>query len=84
MRHAPDDECTAYSIVADYLEEIIKENNVKNASCIDNEWTREMITQDVIKTVEKYGVTPESANDAATLIQVNSFPFNKYNNNIIL
>lgn len=74
LRHAPEDKCTAYSIVADYLEEMIKENNVKIPSCIDNEWTPEMITHEVIKTVEKYGVTPESANEAATLIQVNSLP----------
>jgi len=74
MRHAPEDKCTAYSIVADYLEEMIKENNVKPPSCIDNEWTREMITHDVIKTVEIYGVTPESANEAAILIQVKRLP----------
>jgi len=74
IRHAPEDECSAYLIVANYLEEMIKENNTKDVSCIDNEITPEMITQNVIKTVEKYGVTPESANDAALLIQVNHFP----------
>jgi len=36
--------------------------------------TREMITQDVIKTDVKRGATPESANDALSLIQVNSLP----------
>jgi len=35
---------------------------------------REMVTQDVIKTDVKRGVTPESANDALSLIQVNSLP----------
>ncbi|KAE9535685.1 hypothetical protein AGLY_007586 [Aphis glycines] len=69
MRHAPEDECAAYSIVADYLEEMIKENRGKSVSSIDNEWTREIIAQNLLKTVEKYGVTTESANDAATLIQ---------------
>ncbi|XP_060856655.1 uncharacterized protein LOC132934367 [Metopolophium dirhodum] len=82
LRHAPEDKCTAYSIVADYLEEMIKENNVKIPSCIDNEWTREMITHDVIKTVEKYGVTPESANEAATLIQKAWRKYNKAVSNI--
>lgn len=70
MRHAPEDECKAYTIVADYLEEMIKENRGKRVSSIDNEWTREIIAQNLLKTVEKYGVTTESANDAATLIQV--------------
>jgi len=53
---------------------MIKENNVKPPSCIDNEWTHEMTTHGVIKTGGKSGVTPESANEAATLIQVNSLP----------
>ncbi|XP_060835788.1 uncharacterized protein LOC132918540 [Rhopalosiphum padi] len=69
IRHSPEDECTAYSIAADYLEEMLKENRGKTVSSIDNEWTREIIAQNVIKTVEKYGVTTETANDAATLIQ---------------
>lgn len=76
IRHAPEDEYAAYSIVADYLEKMIKEKDEKDVSCIENEneWTPEMITQNVIETVEEYGVTPESANEAAILIQVNDFP----------
>ncbi|XP_025201838.1 uncharacterized protein LOC112599235 [Melanaphis sacchari] len=69
LRHNPEDECKAYLIIASYLEKMVKENREKPISSINNEWTREIIAQNVIKTVEKYGVTTESANDAATLIQ---------------
>ncbi|XP_022165573.1 uncharacterized protein LOC111030411 [Myzus persicae] len=79
MRHFPEDECAAYSIVANYLEEMIKENNEKEVSCMDEEITPEMITQNVIKTVENYGVTPESANDAAIIIQR---AWRKYNKSV--
>ncbi|XP_015366412.1 PREDICTED: uncharacterized protein LOC107163472 [Diuraphis noxia] len=82
IRHAPEDEYMAYSIVADYLEKIINEKNEKVISSIDNEWTPEIITQNVIETVEEYGVTPKSANEAAILIQRAWRKYNKSVSNI--
>jgi len=61
---------------------MLKENRGKTVSSIDNEWTREIIAQNVIKTVEKYGVTTETANDAATLIQVIIVRWNKSNSTL--
>lgn len=36
-----------------------------------NVWTHEMVTEDLIKMVDNYGVTLMSGNEAAIIIQVN-------------